>query len=146
MPTTAGVLSPPLGKTRLAIVNLISTLPQLRNDEKNVEALRQALCKECFLPCFMVCPLIVLFIRDSFLTYCCVLILQDLFVKYPFNSLLHKAVVHLLKHLVNVTPCSSTKTSRKTSDAGTNVKAKSLTEENTMEGIFSHSSLTVILV
>ncbi|KAM3187430.1 hypothetical protein ACTXT7_002346 [Hymenolepis weldensis] len=110
MPTTAGVLSPPLGKTRLAIVNLISTLPQLRNDEKNVEDLRQALCKECFLPCFM-----------------------DLFVKYPFNSLLHKAVVHLLKHLVNVAPCSSTKASRKASDAGTNVKAKSRTEENTIE-------------
>nr|CDS25837.2 serine:threonine protein phosphatase 6 [Hymenolepis microstoma] len=110
MPTTVGVLNPPLGKTRLAIVNLISILPQLRGDEKNVEDLRQALCKESFLPFIM-----------------------DLFVKYPFNSLLHKAVVHLIKHLVNVSACSSTKASRKVSDAGTNVKPHSLSEENTTE-------------
>ncbi|VDN97057.1 unnamed protein product [Rodentolepis nana] len=110
MPTTVGVLNPPLGKTRLAIVNLISILPQLRGDEKNVEDLRQALCKESFLPLVM-----------------------DLFVKYPFNSLLHRAVVHLIKHLVNVSACSSTKASEQVSDAGTNVRAKPLSEENTTE-------------
>ncbi|KAM7533992.1 hypothetical protein Aperf_G00000118263 [Anoplocephala perfoliata] len=83
MPTTAGVLDPPLGKTRLAIVNLISVLPQLRSDERNVEDLRRAFCKERFLACLM-----------------------ELFEKYAFNSLLHKAVVLLIKHLLNPSPDS----------------------------------------
>ena len=70
MVTTAGVLNPPLGKCRLAIVNLISALSQLRSSrrvesdsaqcsentaaESNNDELRRALCREHFLPCMMV--------------------------------------------------------------------------------------------
>ncbi|VDD82867.1 unnamed protein product [Mesocestoides corti] len=71
MPTTVGTLSPPLGKSRLAIVELVSVLCQLE-----YASLREAICQTRFLPCFM-----------------------HLFESYPFNTLLHMAVTSMFRHL-----------------------------------------------
>ncbi|KAL5106942.1 Serine/threonine-protein phosphatase 6 regulatory subunit 3 [Taenia crassiceps] len=108
MPTTVGVLNPPLGKSRLAIVNLISILPQLRpNRDEGCggegDQLKKALCHECFLP-----------------------FLMRLFETYAFNSLLHKAVTMLFKHLLSPPPSSSRSSSRKPSFA----TKKALEESN----------------
>ncbi|VDM33694.1 unnamed protein product [Hydatigera taeniaeformis] len=98
MPTTVGVLNPPLGKNRLAIVNLISILPQLRQNRDDAdhggesEELKKALCQGRFLP-----------------------FLMHLFETYAFNSLLHKAIALLFKHLLSPPSLSSQPPSRKPS-------------------------------
>nr|CDS21261.1 serine:threonine protein phosphatase 6 [Echinococcus granulosus] len=110
VPTTVGVLNPPLGKGRLAIVNLISTLPQLRpsRDEESRggdegDALKKALCQEHFLP-----------------------FLMRLFETYAFNSLLQKAVAMLFTHLLSPPPSSPSQSSSRKASAATTKAAGEL--------------------
>uniref|UniRef100_A0A0X3Q9M8 Serine/threonine-protein phosphatase 6 regulatory subunit 3 n=1 Tax=Schistocephalus solidus TaxID=70667 RepID=A0A0X3Q9M8_SCHSO len=72
MKTTAGTLSPPLGRGRLSLINLIVAMCQL-NDQK----LKDEVCRLNFIPLFM-----------------------QLFEQYPFNTFLHRAVADLFTELL----------------------------------------------
>ncbi|KAL7056138.1 hypothetical protein AAHC03_021156 [Spirometra sp. Aus1] len=74
MKTTTGTLSPPLGRGRLSVINLIVAMCQL-SDQK----LKEEVCRLNFIPLFM-----------------------QLFEQYPFNTLLHRAVADLFTELLGV--------------------------------------------
>nr|VZI21685.1 unnamed protein product [Spirometra erinaceieuropaei] len=74
MKTTTGTLSPPFGRGRLSVINLIVAMCQL-SDQK----LKEEVCRLNFIPLFM-----------------------QLFEQYPFNTLLHRAVADLFTELLGV--------------------------------------------
>ncbi|VDL94311.1 unnamed protein product [Schistocephalus solidus] len=114
MKTTAGTLSPPLGRGRLSLINLIVAMCQL-NDQK----LKDEVCRLNFIPLFMASSFPSGFLAFSYLLFRHDIVhrrarqqlgqLQltglvnpapQLFEQYPFNTFLHRAVADLFTELL----------------------------------------------